>query len=515
MIRALIGARAIASPVTFLVVIWLAVLVLAAVGPIQYPGQPSVSTIAVIAVGISLFVIGHAAGGKLAEVSIGRILQDSSPSPARLNGVVAGSAVLGILGIAFIAIDRNIFGVSGSADYAAFLRCAPEFVDFIDIRRTPLIYLGYLIFSFGFVALTLFLLRAEQIHGWPAYLAQLSIMVPVGYALIYSGRMPVFLALTWLVGVGLVRRYEGRPILPRGRFLLLKLLIFSVVFVAYSNAMWPRRQVFCAQMESVVRELRQDLSVKLEAAREAGRSPTAVEKIAPDSLSQMIDVARQTPVPDRKSEEEFHSHYLVAVMKEAWGVAPRQYLLDVVKAGIVSPRFAIVLMSNYFYLTHSVMIVDRIWQGREHLMPVWGLYEIGVLSPFIRVFFPQSEILQTMNSQLREAQIYGFFPSAWGAAYVDFGAIGGSLYIVVWGLMAGWAFYACRRTEWVTPPLVLSFVLATVLLSPLEGPLGTANSALVLVSLILVGLLIDWPGIRRKSWSGAVAAGTAPVKKTD
>ena len=490
----------------FLILIWLAVVAVTIAGPIDYPGQPSIRTLAVIATGILLFVIGHVAGAKLAQLSIDRFSHSSSTSPKLLNRVVAGAAIVGIFGISLVALDRDILSVSG---YAAFLRCAPEFVDYINILRTPAIYVGYLTFSFGFVALALFLLRAEEIRWWAAYLAQLSIVVPVGYALTYSGRMPILLALICLVGVGLVRLYEGRPLLPPGRYLLLKMLMFIVVFAVYSNAMWSSRQGFCAQMEPVVRALRQDIIAKRNAAE--------MEKIDAGSLSRMIDVARDAhPRRDERLGEDIHSQFVIAVMKDAWGVHLRGYFLDIVNAQIIPPQGSVVLLSNYFYLTHGMMIIDRIWQGREHLKPIWGVYEIGVLSPIIRVSLPDSKILQTMNRQLRKAEIYGFFPTAWGAAFLDFGIVGGSLYVILWGLMGGWAFTACRRTNWVTPQLLLSFVLATVLLSPLQGPLGTANSALVLGSMIVVGLLIDLSGIRRKTRAGVGAptiAEAANVKK--
>ena len=64
-------------------------------------------------------------------------------------------------------------------------------------------------------------------------------------------------------------------------------------------------------------------------------------------------------------------------------------------------------------------------------------------------------------------------------------------------MLGGWAFVACRRTKLVTPGLVLTFVLASVILSPIQGPLGVANSALVLFSVIAVGLSLDLPQIAK------------------
>jgi hypothetical protein len=39
---------------------------------------------------------------------------------------------------------------------------------------------------------------------------------------------------------------------------------------------------------------------------------------------------------------------------------------------------------------------------------------------------------------------------------------------------------------------LLTFILASILLSPIQGPLGIANSVLVLVSMIVVGIAVDF-----------------------
>ena len=43
-------------------------------------------------------------------------------------------------------------------------------------------------------------------------------------------------------------------------------------------------------------------------------------------------------------------------------------------------------------------------------------YEIGVLSPLLRVFFPDNQQVEAMEAELRAALIYGFFPTVWAAA---------------------------------------------------------------------------------------------------
>ncbi len=142
-------------------------------------------------------------------------------SSQMLNRVVTAASLFGIAGISLMTLDRTMLsGVSNSA-YSELLRCAPGLINAISIKRTPLLYGGYAMFSFGFVSVALFLLKGEEIKGWAAALAQLSIISPVGYAVLYSGRMPILLVLV-LVGVAmLVRLAQGtaaaaaRPSSPR------------------------------------------------------------------------------------------------------------------------------------------------------------------------------------------------------------------------------------------------------------------------------------------------------------
>ena len=95
----------------------------------------------------------------------------------------------------------------------------------------------------------------------------------------------------------------------------------------------------------------------------------------------------------------------------------RGYALSAIESGRIPSATATALFSTYFYLTHGVRILDLTWNARRQISPRWGVYEVGVVSPIIRVFFPQSDLLDEMAMQLKAADIYGFFPSAWGAAY--------------------------------------------------------------------------------------------------
>jgi hypothetical protein len=520
------GVKAIVAPPVLLLGLWVGVLIVLLVGPIDYPGQPSPAALVAIAVGALTFAAGHVWGVRLSRLRLGGRL-GAEPSRRLLERAMTVTAVLGILGILFIALDREVLSGIRNADFAAALRCAPEFIDAIEIRRTPFIYVGYLTFSFGFASIALYLLQAEEVRGWPSYLAQASIVSPVGYGLLYSGRMPFLMMLMLLVSVGLVRVSQGRPPLPRGHYLLAKAVFLVLVFALYVNMMWTSRQNYCARMGPVVLQLRETLAAKAKEqalAREASQAappknigptrPPAVESTADESTSKisaegfanqirerMDQVSAQANKieqgPDKRSESAAGAggKIIIQIMRQEWGVEPRSYVMAAADRGSISPSGMISLMSNYFYMTHGVMTLDRLLQARDRLEPVWGIYEIGVLSPIVRVFFPHSGALKRMNEQLRESRSYGFFPTVWGAAIFDFGIPGAIAYIFLWGALGGWGYALSRRTTFLTPVMALTFVLMSIFLSPLQGPLGIANSALVLFSMLATGLSVDLGGL--------------------
>jgi hypothetical protein len=121
-----------------------------------------------------------------------------------------------------------------------------------------------------------------------------------------------------------------------------------------------------------------------------------------------------------------------------------------------------------------------------------------VLSPFLRVFFPQNQQLLSMTTELKAADIYRFFPTIWAAAYLDFGGAGAVIYILIWGFAAGWSAFGSRHSGLAMPPLLLTFILASILMSPMQGPLGIANSALILVSMAIVGIAVDFGSLRSR-----------------
>jgi hypothetical protein len=555
------SARIFSSPTVLIVTVWSVLLVVIAIGPIDYSNQPSGAVLAIVVIGISLFMLGQQAGAWCFRVAFANRADGSAPRTDRLSVVVAISSCAGLAGIGLIALDRIVLsGVSNSA-YAELLRCAPDLIDIVEIKRTPLLYAGYLLFSFGYASVVLFLLKGEQMRGWAAALAQLSILAPVGYALLYAGRMPILFVILLMIAAVLVRLAQGRRALPEGHHLLIKMIVLVLVFGIYSSAIWASRRNFCTQMSGVVRELHQrllereaDLAKAHEpheadigqqtAANEHQAAPQPAispqppgERTAPAQGSPGTAVRPSPAKPPIDSQQQKKQNTapgdaisaadlgkmivageartqtgrpddvttLLLTMDQAWHTRPRGYVISAIQSGRLSPGAAVTVLSTYFYLTHGVRILDMTWRERDRLSPHWGVYQIGVLSPVLRVFFPHSDELLTLKTELQSAGLHGFFPTVWAAAYLDFGMAGAVIYILIWGFAAGWSAFGVRHSPLATPGLLLTFIIATVLLSPVQGPLGIANSALVLISIIIVGLLADLGGAAQDAAKPAAA----------
>ncbi|MDA9519263.1 hypothetical protein XI06_02595 [Bradyrhizobium sp. CCBAU 11434] len=494
-----------ASPAILMTVIWLGALLAVAVGPIDYPGQPSAAVVTLVAFGLAIFLLFYQ-GGKLAFDRWFARRKASPPLSARtLNNITSAASLFGIVGIALMALDRTLLSGVSNNSYAELLRCAPELVDAVAIKRTPLLYGGYAMFSFGFVSLVLFLLKGEEIRGWAAALAQLSIVCPVGYALLYSGRMPILFILVLVAMAMLVRLAQGRTLLPRGHHLLLKTGIVVALFAVYSSAIWTTRQSFCIRMSPLITELQQEKDRRDTVVAAPGPAtaapvetppPKPSEIISAAQLNQRVADAQALPPPAASASS---TEAVLAMMLEAWNVKPRGYVTAALESSHLSAHEAMIGLSTYFYLTHGVRTVDIVWKARDKFTLHWGVYEVGVLSPLLRVFFPASDHVPAMEAEQRAALVYGFFPSAWAAAFIDFGLVGAVIYVAIWGAVAGWSAAGSRHSSLMTPPLLLVFVLASILLSPVQGPLGMANSALVLISMLATGLMLDLAKLRAQA----------------
>jgi hypothetical protein len=357
--------RVLSSPAVLITFVWCATFLGMVIGPIDFQGQPTSSALGLVASGIFLFVLAERLGWRSFELWFER-RANVPVSSSVLNRVVVATALIGLIGIGLLAFDRQVLSGVGNGGYAELLRCAPSVADFVDIKRTPLLYLGYLAFSFSYASLVLFFLKGEEIHGWAAWLAQLSIISPIGYALLYSGRMPILFIIILVLAAMMVRVGQGRRLLPSGHRLVVKLVLIVLVFAVYSSAIWSRRLNFCIQMSELINELSLRQAARNQKRAEPGLPQQPRDAITANDLRKRIDEVIVSS-PKIVSPSDSASQFLSTTMHESWDVKPRPYVFSAIDFGFLSPNLAMSLLSSYYYITHGTRTIDTVWHARSKL----------------------------------------------------------------------------------------------------------------------------------------------------
>lgn len=231
------------------------------------------------------------------------------------------------------------------------------------------------------------------------------------------------------VGCTLVRKMLGRSLVPESWYLWPKMLAFAVAFIAYTNFVWASRR----------------------------------------EVNRVVD---------------YESFLRVAAQR--WDLTPSDWLNHAVRTGKISAAEAMDALSAAMYLTHSPTTVQRMVEHHHELFAYFGLYQIGILSPLFDEFAPTLKLPETMRDQLMTTGLLGWFPGAWAAWFIDAGVPCGLLLIVTWGALSGAAWAAVKRTGSAGAELMLAFVYLAILISPLSGPFGMANSFLIFCSFAIV-----------------------------
>src|SRR5437667_12406408 len=144
--------------------------------------------------------------------------------------------------------------------------------------------------------------------------------------------MPILFVLVLIGSIMLMRASQGRSPLPRGHYLVLKMVVIVLLFAIYSSAIWSRRSNFCVQMNGVIQELQQ---------REAGRAPAPGSIPATDVSKKVTEATRTAsettappatgPAPTVVVARAVNSiEDLLEVMRESWNVQPRDYVLSAI-----------------------------------------------------------------------------------------------------------------------------------------------------------------------------------------
>ncbi len=143
------------------------------------------------------------------------------------------------------------------------------------------------------------------------------------------------------------------------------------------------------------------------------------------------------------------------------------------------------LLSFSWYLIQGVVIVSEIFTYYTG-GATFGAYGTDLGGAIARRVDPM--FLSTRFLGLLDLNIYGFLPTAFGSAYIDFGGLS-PVFVGIWGYLSGLVYkhaHLGRDPRWL---LIAPFVVFGILFSIVNTPLGFANGLMVHFWLIAAFML--------------------------
>jgi oligosaccharide repeat unit polymerase len=421
-----------------LVLVWAAAVLIYLLGPVRYHDQVRAETWLFVIACVLAFAAG-ALAGRWPRVPFD---QDQIPEQyyRRVETAVILLAAIGVLGAVSLIVERLFFsGIDYSAGFTAARVARAEEIaaGMADVvRRTPLLYFGYLAFPFAVPAYLLYVLAAERLGRISTVMAHLSLFAPISYAIIYGARSPLAVLLGLVVGATLVRYALGKPVVPAQWLGRLFIGGAVVALVIYSGYIFAQRR----------------------------------------ALSNLDDSFGAL-------EDRFETIY-AATITPAIG--------DAVDEGRVAPSTAVNLAMTYFYFTHEIPMLDRTLRA-ERFGPYLGQYQFYLPAAAVWRLLPELSSERRMITEAQAANTYGWFSSAWGSMYLDFGVAGALFMIAVCGWISEQAFERVRRRGSLGAQLALCYAFCGIIASPVLSIFTISVSTLFLVAIIGAIYLVRRP----------------------
>lgn len=176
---------------------------------------------------------------------------------------------------------------------------------------------------------------------------------------------------------------------------------------------------------------------------------------------------------------------MFAVAEDLWGIGFRGLFSDTIFS-MLGDDLAYLTFIFSWYVVQGVVMCNYLFSWYDGPLQL-GIYGVDLISAVMRRFDPQ-RVSDGFDSLLTLGT-YGFFPSAWGSLYVDFGYFALVL-CIAWGAFAALCYKRIvlqRRQDWL---LVGPFVTIGVVCSTINTPLGFTNGFVTHVWLLVVFVII-------------------------
>jgi hypothetical protein len=412
------------GPARLALVTWVVTFTAYALVPLHYadgvrPWTLSFAGACVLSViaGAALVAVAHAACGPSTPASVA--ILPIEPSLRLL-------ASLGIVGAALVMIDKLLITGLDLSQGLGNLRFVLQAEEEIFKERSPALWLGSLLYSFGDVALVVYMFEGDRVRRSTAILVLLASLAPVSVVLLYGGRSSALILLVLAAGACLVRLASEQSALPRARYLRGFLVSFTILAVAGSFYIFADRAAAFRQGWTTV-----------------------------DALNSFLDQS--------------------AIQLAPWTEAL------VTRRDEVSPYAADILI-GIIYLTHPLAELDYLLHENTDAGPFLGEYQGWLVSKGLRLAVGSPDATDEIEGMIHHS---GLFFTGWGAMVLDFGPWGALFLLFILGLVGGGLYVAGVKQKSLPGRLLLTYFYMIVLASPIHSGFALGNSTQVLLCSLL------------------------------
>lgn len=404
------------------------------IAPINQTPSPSFTGVVFVVSQIFIFCIGAvlATGGLGERLPVKPFPLKICASSLNVSKQINIFSLIGIIGALLSLFDKILRLDSVNLHEIAVLRSerAHNLLNATPASISVLSAIGFLTYPAGFLALVLTLVFYESLSRAPRFLSVFYFVSIIFLNLASGGRSMIFVAILFLGIASYIRGCRGLNAIPKSHQVRIFLLLVLVGFISYSTLIWQ------------IRSESSNLSVSA-----------------------------------------FLNHAEVK-----WGVTPTENLTSLALL-LQQPSLTQSVLSSIFYFTQSISIIENIL-GMSEVPLMLGTYHIDLFAAAVRVFCDNQDGLAQGYAALLKNNVYGFFSSAWGALYIDFGFFGSYIATFFWGLFAGLAHRHARRNIYSDGFILYVFWMYSILISFVSPPFGFSNSAVTFFWFVVYKLSI-------------------------
>jgi hypothetical protein len=177
-----------------------------------------------------------------------------------------------------------------------------------------------------------------------------------------------------------------------------------------------------------------------------------------------------------------------------WGVGFRGAMSEIIFS-LFGEDIAYLIFIFAWYLVQGVVMSNYLFSVYDGPLQM-GTYGVDLMTALMRQLDPQ-RVAEGFDSLL-SLGTYGFFPSAWGSLYVDFGFFA-IILCIIWGMFTALCYRRIvvqRRMDWL---LVGPFASIGIFFSIINTPLGFTNGFVTHAWLLVAFLLLKRQQAQQKS----------------